>query len=149
MATGDQEAKRREAERSGDAFQGEPVQVSLNIYLYIYFFICDLILQRKTPYPRTVFLILGNEFCERLSYYGMKSILSIYINQKLHFDHDKSTTIYHTFTMLCYFCPMFGAMIADQFLGKFKTIVYISVIYVLGHLLKTLAAVPTLGVPPV
>merc|ERR1711976_361237 len=40
-------------------------------------------------------------------------------------------------------------MIADQFLGKFKTIVYISIIYVLGHLLKTLAAVPTLGVPPV
>ena len=44
---------------------------------------------------------------------------------------------------------MFGPMIADQFLGKFKTIVYISIIYVLGHLLKTLAAVPTLGVPPV
>merc|ERR1712076_13796 len=40
-------------------------------------------------------------------------------------------------------------MIADQFLGKFKTIVSISIIYVLGHLLKTLAAVPTLGVPPV
>ena len=105
--------------------------------------------QHNIPYPKSVFLILGNEFCERLSYYGMKSILSIYINQKLHFDHDRSTTIYHTFTMLCYFCPMFGAMIADQFLGKFKTIVYISIIYVLGHLLKTLAAVPTLGVPPV
>ena len=105
--------------------------------------------QRNIPYPKSVFLILGNEFCERLSYYGMKSILSIYINQKLHFDHDRSTTIYHPFTMLCYFCPMFGAMIADQFLGKFKTIVYISIIYVLGHLLKTLAAVPTLGVPPV
>ena len=148
MATRDLEAKRREAERSGDAFQGEPVQVS-SLNIIVIFFICLFILQRKTPYPRTVFLILGNEFCERLSYYGMKSILSIYINQKLHFDHDKSTTIYHTFTMLCYFCPMFGAMIADQFLGKFKTIVYISVIYVLGHLLKTLAAVPTLGVPPV
>jgi len=124
------DAKRREAERRGETFQEEPVQHNL-------------------PYPKSVFLILGNEFCERLSYYGMKSILSIYINQKLHFDHDRSTTIYHTFTMLCYFCPMFGAMIADQFLGKFKTIVYISIIYVLGHLLKTLAAVPTLGVPPV
>ena len=126
----DWDAKRREAERRGESFQEEPAQ-------------------RNIPYPKTVFLILGNEFCERLSYYGMKSILSIYISQKLHFDHDRSTSIYHTFSMLCYFCPMFGAMIADQFLGKFKTIVYISIIYVLGHLLKTLAAVPNIGVPPV
>ena len=51
--------------------------------------------------------------------------------------------------MFCYFTPIFGAMLADLLLGKFKTIVYISVIYVLGHLLKTLAAIPTLGVPPV
>lgn len=79
----------------------------------------------------------------------MKAILSIYLYQKLHFTKDRATTIYHAFSMLCYFCPIFGAMIADQFLGKFKTIVSISIIYVLGHLLKTLAAVPTLGVPPV
>ena len=105
--------------------------------------------QVKLKYPKQVFLIIGNEFCERLSYYGMKAILSIYLYQKLHFTKDRATTIYHAFSMLCYFCPIFGAMIADQFLGKFKTIVTISIIYVLGHLLKTLAAVPTLGVPPV
>ena len=101
------------------------------------------------PYPKGVFLIIGNEFCERLSYYGMKAILGIYLHQKLHFSEDRSTVIYHTFAMLCYFMPLFGAMIADQLLGKFKTIVYISFIYVLGHLLKTLAAIPSLGVPPV
>ena len=91
---------------------------------------------------------MGNEFCERLSYYGMKAILGIYLHKKLHLTEDKSTVIYHTFAMLCYFTPIFGAMIADQLLGRFKTIVYISMIYVLGHLLKTLAAIPTLGVPP-
>ena len=139
-------AKRREAERRNSDNEAQQVTIK-SIQCTIEFIIIDS--QAPTKYPKTVFLIFGNEFCERLSYYGMKSILSIYINQKLHFDHDRSTTIYHTFTMLCYFCPMFGAMIADQFLGKFKTIVYISIIYVLGHLLKTLAAVPTLGVPPV
>merc|ERR1719309_850654 len=106
-------------------------------------------MKSKLPYPKSVFIIVGNEFCERLSYYGMKAILGIYLHKKLHLTEDKSTVIYHTFAMLCYFTPIFGAMIADQLLGKFKTIVYISVIYVLGHLLKTLAAVPTLGVPPV
>jgi len=103
---------------------------------------------QKVPYPKSVFIIVGNEFCERLSYYGMKAILGIYLHKKLHLTEDKSTVIYHTFAMLCYFTPIFGAMIADQLLGRFKTIVYISMIYVLGHLLKTLAAIPTLGVPP-
>ena len=50
--------------------------------------------------------------------------------------------------MFCYFTPIFGSILADTFLGKYKTIVYISIVYVLGHLLKTLAAIPTLGVPP-
>jgi len=26
----------------------------------------------KLPYPKQVFFIIGNEFCERFSYYGMK-----------------------------------------------------------------------------
>jgi solute carrier family 15 oligopeptide transporter 1 len=105
--------------------------------------------QQNMKYPLSVFFIIGNEFCERFSYYGMKAILSLYLHNKLHFDEHTSTAIYHGFSMCCYFTPIFGAMLADMFLGKFKTIVYISVIYVLGHLLKTLAAVPTLGIPPV
>ena len=104
---------------------------------------------RKLPYPKSVFFILSTEFCERYSFYGMRSILSIYLSRKLKFSEATATVIFHSFNMLCYFTPVFGAMIADQFLGKFRTIVYISLIYVLGHLLKTLAAVPTLGVPPV
>jgi len=105
--------------------------------------------EQKLPYPKSIFFIVGNEFCERFSYYGMKAILSIYLKKKLHFTEDKATVIYHTFSCFCYFTPIFGAWIADQLLGKFKTIVYISMIYVLGHLLKTLAAIPTLGIPPV
>ena len=57
--------------------------------------------------------------------------------------------IYHGFVCVSYFTPIFGALLADLLLGKFKTIVYISVLYVLGHILKTIAAIPTLGVPPV
>ena len=104
---------------------------------------------RKLPYPKSVFFIISTEFCERYSFYGMRSILSIYLSRKLKFSEATATVIFHSFNMLCYFTPVFGAMIADQFLGKFRTIVSISLVYVLGHLLKTLAAVPTLGIPPV
>ncbi len=49
------------------------------------------------------------------------AILSIYIKNKLHFSEDTATVIYHTFSGLCYFTPIFGAMLADQLLGKFKS----------------------------
>ena len=100
------------------------------------------------PYPKTVFLILGSKFFERLSFLAMNSILSLYINHVLMFDQNRSTTIYHSFTTLCYICPLFGAVMADQFLGKFKTIVSVSFLLIIGQVLITLAAVPGLGVDP-
>jgi len=102
----------------------------------------------KLPYPKSIWFIVGNEFCERFSYYGMKAILTLYISEKLHYSEDSATGIYHAWSALCYFMPIFGAIIADSWLGKFKTIWIISIIYVLGHLFKTLAAIPPLGLPP-
>lgn len=49
--------------------------------------------------------------------------------------------------MLAYFFPLFGAMIADSFLGKFKTVVYVSVIYAIGNIALTLAATAPLSLP--
>jgi solute carrier family 15 oligopeptide transporter 1 len=42
-------------------------------------------------YPISILFIIGNEFCERFSFYGMKAILSIYLKKKLHFPEDTAT----------------------------------------------------------
>lgn len=39
--------------------------------------------EEETPYPYYVFFILGNEFCERYAYYGMRSILVIFLVSQL------------------------------------------------------------------
>ena len=57
-------------------------------------------------------------------------------------DNDTSTAVYHAFTVMAYFMPIFGAIIADQYWGKYKTIVWLSVVYVLGHTLKTIGSIP-------
>lgn len=44
--------------------------------------------------------------------------------------------------MLSYFMPLFGGIISDSYWGKYKTILILSIVYILGHLLKTLAAIP-------
>ncbi|XP_042350019.1 solute carrier family 15 member 2 [Plectropomus leopardus] len=98
-----------------------------------------------TNYPVSICFIVVNEFCERFSFYGMKAVLTLYFLTYLHWDKDLSTAIYHAFSSLCYFTPIMGALIADSWLGKFKTIIYLSIVYVLGHVVKSVGAIPTVG----
>ncbi|KAM8854845.1 solute carrier family 15 member 2 [Spinachia spinachia] len=98
-----------------------------------------------TNYPTSICFIVVNEFCERFSYYGMKAVLTLYFLTYLHWDKDRSTAVYHAFSSLCYFTPILGALIADSWLGKFKTIVYLSLVYVVGHVVKSVGAIPTVG----
>ncbi|XP_068423127.1 solute carrier family 15 member 2 [Clinocottus analis] len=98
-----------------------------------------------TNYPVSICFIVVNEFCERFSYYGMKAVLTLYFVSYLHWDQDLSTAVYHAFSSLCYFTPVLGALIADSWLGKFRTIVYLSLVYVVGHVVKSVGAIPTVG----
>ena len=50
----------------------------------------------------------------------VSAILAIYLRNILLYTDDEATVIYHTFVMLCYFFPIFGAMLADTLLGKFR-----------------------------
>lgn len=97
---------------------------------------------RRRRYPTSVFFILGNEFCERFSFYGMRAVLVLYLTRWLSFTDDHATAIFHGFVMLCYFSPLFGAIIADGLLGRFKTIFYVSIIYAIGNLVMSLTALP-------
>lgn len=92
-------------------------------------------------YPVSIFFIVVNEFCERFSYYGMKAVLVLYFKYFIGWDDDLSTTIYHTFVALCYLTPIMGAIIADSWLGKFKTIVYLSIVYTIGQVIMAISAI--------
>ncbi|XP_056145064.1 solute carrier family 15 member 2 [Lampris incognitus] len=98
-----------------------------------------------TSYPVSIAFIVVNEFCERFSYYGMKAVLMLYFVTYLQWDKNLSTAVYHAFSSLCYFTPVLGALIADSWLGKFKTIIYLSIVYVFGHVVKSVGAIPDVG----
>ncbi|XP_059045686.1 peptide transporter family 1 [Achroia grisella] len=102
----------------------------------------------KLPYPKAVGFIVVNEFCERFSYYGLRTILSLYLRYKLHYSDNGATVIYHVFTMFAYFFPVIGAMIADGWLGRFRTIVYLSLVYASGSVLISVTAMPPVNLPP-
>ncbi|NXH18761.1 S15A1 protein, partial [Bucco capensis] len=92
-------------------------------------------------YPLSIFIIIINEFCERFSYYGMKAVLVLYFKYFLQWDDNLSTTIYHTFVALCYLTPILGAVIADSWLGKFLTIVSLSVVYTVGQAVMAVSSI--------
>uniref|UniRef100_A0A8B9QCV4 Solute carrier family 15 member 2 n=1 Tax=Apteryx owenii TaxID=8824 RepID=A0A8B9QCV4_APTOW len=111
----------------------------------------DFPVQKKSPklcgsnYPLSIAFIVVNEFCERFSYYGMRAVLTLYFINFFHWDENLSTSVYHAFSALCYFTPVIGAIMADSWLGKYKTIIYLSIVYVVGHLIKSVGAIPSLG----
>ncbi|XP_035784867.1 peptide transporter family 1-like [Anopheles albimanus] len=98
-------------------------------------------------YPRSIFFIISNEFSERFNYYGMRTVLALYLTQQLAYSNDTATVIYHVFTSLVYFFPLMGAILADSWLGKFKTILYLSIVYCAGSALIALGAIPPLHLP--
>ena len=98
--------------------------------------------RKSSEIPAGIPFIISNELAERFSFYGMKCILIIFMtnylvdsNQSLdNMSNTEATYWYHIFTSAVYFTPILGALIADIFLGKYKTILILSLIYCFGHL---------------
>lgn len=88
--------------------------------------------------PQTKYIV-GNEACERFSFYGMRSILTLYMTSVLLMSEKEAMEISHLFIALIYILPMLGAWIADRFLGRYHTILYVSIFYCIGHAVLALA----------
>ncbi|MEY2409736.1 MAG: proton-dependent oligopeptide transporter, family [Verrucomicrobiota bacterium] len=97
-------------------------------------------------WPPQIKYILGNEAAERFSYYGMKSILAIYITSMLLKTEDQATGVIHLFGFANYFMPLLGAWVSDRFWGRYNTILWISLSYCLGHGVMALSdAIPSIS----
>ncbi|MCB9780692.1 MAG: POT family MFS transporter [Alphaproteobacteria bacterium] len=92
--------------------------------------------------PKGIPYIVTNEAAERFSFYGMKGILVIFMTKYLmdqggqadFMKQEEAMEYYHLFTSAVYFFPALGALLSDVILGKYRTILTLSVVYCLGHL---------------
>ena len=91
-------------------------------------------------WPPGVPFIIGNEGCERFSFYGMKAILYVYLaalymqtGMAETASQDAATAVTHIFVAGVYALPMVGAILADRLLGKYNTIFWLSLLYTAGH----------------
>ncbi len=84
-------------------------------------------------FPPQIKYIVGNEAAERYSFYGMRSILTLFMTQTLLFSESKSISVFHLFVLGVYFTPLLGGYLSDRFWGKYRTIMTLSTLYVAGH----------------
>ena len=92
--------------------------------------------------PPGIPYIISNEAAERFSFYGMKTILAIFMTNYLADEagspdlmtEGQATVWVHSFVTAVYFTPLIGSFLADAFWGKYKTIIGLSIVYCLGHL---------------
>ena len=92
--------------------------------------------------PPGVPYIVANEAAERYSYYGMRAILVIFMTRYLTdaqgeldvMTDEQAKAWFHVFGTAVYSFPIVGAILSDAFLGKYRTIIALSLVYCLGHL---------------
>ncbi|HKW29898.1 MAG TPA: POT family MFS transporter [Verrucomicrobiae bacterium] len=96
---------------------------------------------KTDKYPPGIPYIVGNEAAERFSYYGMNSILVIFMTQYLmnaqgqpdRMSDARAEEWYHWFVSAVYFLPVLGGLLADAVFGKYLIILLLSVVYCFGH----------------
>jgi dipeptide/tripeptide permease len=103
---------------------------------------------KKTGMPAAVPYIIGNEAAERFSFYGIRAIMTTFLvaqffnptqNPELQAVAEaKSNELSHLFVTLAYFMPLVGGILADWFLGKYRVILYVSMLYAAGNLMVAL-----------
>ncbi|MCG8026077.1 MAG: POT family MFS transporter [Candidatus Thiodiazotropha endolucinida] len=91
--------------------------------------------------PAGIPFIIGNEAAERFSFYGMRAILVVFMTQYLlnssgvsePMNEEEAKGWFHLFVSAVYITPLLGALISDGLLGKYRTIILLSLVYCLGH----------------
>jgi POT family proton-dependent oligopeptide transporter len=102
--------------------------------------------------PASAWLVAVIELSERFTYYGTQGIFQNYIQRPLDgsegrgalgMGHQGATGLSTFFQFWCYVTPILGAVIADQYLGKYKTIALFCGVYIVGLLILLLTALPS------
>lgn len=71
----------------------------------------------------------------------------MYLTEKLHYDDDTATVVFHLSLMSVYLCSLLGAVLADSFWGKFKTIFLLSIVYAMGSTVVAIGSVEQWNLP--
>jgi proton-dependent oligopeptide transporter, POT family len=85
-------------------------------------------------HPKGLGVLFATEMWERFNFYGMRTILALFLSQALMMGDENASIIYGGYLGLCYLTPMLGGYISDKYLGNRNCILLGGAILALGQL---------------
>ncbi|MFK4706897.1 peptide MFS transporter [Roseateles asaccharophilus] len=84
--------------------------------------------------PAGLFVLAGSEMWERFSFYGVRSLLVLYLVEALQYSRADALSVYGMYTGSAFFCAIFGGWLADRFLGQRRAVVLGMALMMAGHI---------------
>ena len=97
---------------------------------------------QRHGHPRGLYVLFFTELWERYSFYSMMAILTLYMDEVLHFDSARIGRVYGGYIGGVYLMPLVGGLLADRVLGFYRAVVIGGTIMMIGHLVLAVDSLP-------
>ncbi len=89
---------------------------------------------QKLKHPKGITPLFLTEMWERMSYYGMRAILVLYLVVSEKKTDEEAGQIYALYTAFVYLTPVLGGYITERFFGYKQAIYLGAILMMFGHL---------------
>jgi len=96
----------------------------------------------RRGHPPGLYVLFFTELWERYSFYSMMAILTLYMDEALHFDASRIGRVYGGYIGGVYLLPLVGGLLADRVLGFYRAVVIGGTIMMIGHLVLAVESLP-------
>lgn len=96
----------------------------------------------RRSHPTGLYVLFFTELWERYSFYSMMAILTLYMDEALHFDATRIGRVYGGYIGGVYLLPLVGGFLADRVLGFYRTVIIGGIVMMLGHLVLAVESLP-------
>lgn len=97
-------------------------------------------MKERLKHRAVLALIIFSEFCERYTFYSIRSVLFTFSLEYYHLTVLQATRVVHLFVSLCYLFSVVGGVLADSVLGRYWTIMYFNMAYAAGNIFLCLSS---------
>ena len=87
-------------------------------------------------------MLFFTELWERFSFYGMKTLLVLYMINHFFWSQEDASSLLGTYAALAYGLPVVGGFIADRYLGARRAVILGAVLLSIGHFLMAFEPLP-------
>lgn len=96
--------------------------------------------QVKKGHPKGLYFVFTTAMSERISYYGMRAIFTLYLIKALLMDKELASSIYGNYTGLVYLTPLIGGYVADRYWGMRRSILWGAILMLAGQIFMFFSA---------